>query len=106
MLLNNVNSSMSPTAKPSDKPANEPITTSAITAENERLTNRVTDLESRLIYAEQANDQLSHEIYEQQREAEKTQLRLRRLEQRFQEFTEQMPAGSSNSLEDEVPPHY
>ena len=68
--------------------------------------SRLTEIETRLAYAEQANEQLSQEIFDQQRETERLQLRVRRLEQRLKELTEQMPAATSGKLEDEVPPHY
>ncbi len=67
---------------------------------------RWTDLETRLAYAEQANDQLSQEIFDQQRESERLQLRVMRLEQRMRELSEQMPAATGGKLEDDIPPHY
>lgn len=67
---------------------------------------RWTDLETRLAYAEQANDQLSQEIFDQQRESERLQLRVMRLEQRLRELSDQMPAATGGKLEDDIPPHY
>lgn len=73
---------------------------------SEAVDNRFIDLETRLAYAEQSNDQLSQEIFDQQRECERLQLRLRRLEQRMTELTEQVPGATSGKLEDDIPPHY
>mgnify|MGYP000271217014 CR=1 FL=1 len=69
-------------------------------------TSEIESLQTRLAYVEQSNEQLSSEVYEQQRQLEKVTLRLDRLEKRMTEMASSLPDDGAQSLEDNIPPHY
>ena len=67
------------------------------------LASRLDDLEARLAHQDQANIELSDEVYRQQRQIANLELRLRDLSDRVKEIDLTRPAADGT---DEIPPHY
>ena len=64
-------------------------------------------LELRLAWLEHANQQMSEEIYRQQREIEGLRLRVGNLQNRLEAaLAEAADEGASPDRQDERPPHY
>lgn len=66
------------------------------------MSDRVTELEIKLAFTEDAVEELNRTVFQQQRQIDALVQELRALRQQMQAAT----PGEFRSLRDEIPPHY